>query len=41
MEADDEDDTGAQLAELRKCMDKYRARLEANMWVRHVLKSLG
>ena len=37
----DEDDSVTQLAELRMYMDKYRAQLEANPWVRHVLESLG
>ncbi|THH29236.1 hypothetical protein EUX98_g4951 [Antrodiella citrinella] len=37
----DEDDSEVQLAELKKCIEKYRGRLEENPWVRHVLQTLG
>lgn len=41
MADEDGDDSEAQLAVLRRCMDKYRSQLEGNPWVRHVLQSLG
>ncbi|TCD65445.1 MutS-like protein [Steccherinum ochraceum] len=41
MSDEDEDDSDTQLSELRQCMEKYKSRLEANPWVRHVLQSLG
>lgn len=36
----EEDTPEAQMAELRKCFDEFRPRIEGNPWVQQVLSSL-
>ena len=40
--ADDDDDTPeAQLAELQKCVEEFRPRLEQNLWAQRILESFA
>lgn len=40
MADDDESDAAAQLAELKKCFERFQPKLEGNAWVQSVLASL-
>ena len=40
MADDDEPDAAAQLAELKRCFERFQPKLESNAWVQSVLTSL-